>query len=82
MTMQQVRNDNATRLPLSSLSTPSIFASSPTLLSENKKTENFSTLRKLVLQLLEKETSCSQGIAFKQWKAALSTGYIEKVIGL
>jgi hypothetical protein len=33
--------------------------------------ENFSTLRKLVLQLLEKDRSTSHGIAFKQWRAAL-----------
>ena len=43
--------------------------------------ENFSTLRKLVLQLLEKDNSTSQGIAFKQWKAALSTDYLQKLVG-
>lgn len=42
---------------------------------------NFSTLRKLVLQLLEKDKSTKHGIAFKQWKAALSTDYLEKLIG-
>lgn len=44
--------------------------------------ENFSTLRKLVLQLLEKDSSTSQGIAFKQWKAALNINYMEKLINL
>jgi predicted transposase YbfD/YdcC len=43
--------------------------------------ENFSTLRKLVLQLLEKDKSVSNGIAFKQWKAALSLNYLEKLVG-
>ena len=43
--------------------------------------ENFSTLRKLVLQILQKEKSVSRGIAFKQWKAALNTDYLEKLIG-
>lgn len=43
--------------------------------------ENFSTLRKLVLQILEKDKSIKCGIAFKQWKAALSTDYLEKLLG-
>jgi predicted transposase YbfD/YdcC len=43
--------------------------------------ENFSTLRKLVLQLLEKDRSTSKGIAFKQWKAALNTDYLQKLVG-
>jgi predicted transposase YbfD/YdcC len=43
--------------------------------------ENFSTLRKLVLHCLEKEKSTDRGIAFKQWKAALNTDYLQTVIG-
>lgn len=46
-----------------------------------RASENFSTLRKLVLQLLEKEQSSSQGIPFKQWKAALNNDYLQKVVG-
>lgn len=42
--------------------------------------ENFSTLRKLVLQLLEKENS-SGGIELKQWRAALNTCFLQKVVG-
>lgn len=42
--------------------------------------ENFSTLRKLVLHCLEKETKTDGGIAFKQWKAALSLNYLAKLI--
>jgi predicted transposase YbfD/YdcC len=42
--------------------------------------ENFSTLRKLVLQLLEKDQSTAHGIAFKQWKAALSCSYLNSLI--
>ncbi|HEX2549390.1 MAG TPA: ISAs1 family transposase [Gammaproteobacteria bacterium] len=42
--------------------------------------ENFSTLRKLVLQLLEKDRSTSHGIAFKQWRAALNSKYLKKLI--
>jgi predicted transposase YbfD/YdcC len=42
--------------------------------------ENFSTLRKLVLQILEKDKSVKGGIAFKQWKAALNTKYLEKLL--
>ena len=44
-------------------------------------TENFSTLRKIVLGLLEKDNATQGGIAFKQWKAALNTDYLQKVIG-
>lgn len=43
--------------------------------------ENFSTLRKLVLRFLERENTTAGGIAFKQWKAALSTDYLQKLIG-
>ena len=43
--------------------------------------ENFSTLRKLVLHCLEKETSTDRGISFKQWRAALNPEYLKKVIG-
>jgi predicted transposase YbfD/YdcC len=42
--------------------------------------ENFSTLRKLVLHCLENETKTNGGIAFKQWKAALSLDYLTKLI--
>jgi hypothetical protein len=42
--------------------------------------ENFSTLRKLVLQLLEKDHSTFHDIAFKQWKAALNSKYLKKLI--
>jgi hypothetical protein len=42
--------------------------------------ENFSTLRKLVLHCLENETKTNGGIAFKQWKAALSLDYPTKLI--
>ncbi len=43
--------------------------------------ENFSTLRKLVLQLLEKDDSTPGGIAFKRWKAALNIKYLQRVVG-
>lgn len=42
--------------------------------------ENFSTLRKLVLQLIEKDKTTSHGIAFRQWKAALNSRYLKKLI--
>jgi predicted transposase YbfD/YdcC len=42
--------------------------------------ENFSTLRKLVLHCLDNETKTNGGIAFKQWKAALSLDYLTKLI--
>lgn len=42
--------------------------------------ENFSTLRKLVLQLLEKDNITKGGIAFKQWKAALNPLYLQKLV--
>jgi predicted transposase YbfD/YdcC len=41
--------------------------------------ENFSTLRKLVLHCLEQETKTNGGIAFKQWKAALSLDYLAQL---
>lgn len=43
--------------------------------------ENFSTLRKLVLQLLENESSVTKGIVSKQYKAIMSPSYLKKVVG-
>ena len=43
--------------------------------------ENLSTMRKMVLKLLEDETTSKNGIAMKRLQAALSTRYLRKVIG-
>lgn len=43
--------------------------------------QNLSSLRKMALFYLESEPSCLSGLECKQWKAALSIGYLEKVIG-
>lgn len=43
--------------------------------------ENLAVLRKMVLKLLEKETSSKHGIAMKRLQAALSTRYLRKVVG-
>jgi predicted transposase YbfD/YdcC len=43
--------------------------------------ENLGYMRKIVLKLLNDETSCSDGVAVKRIKAALSTRYLRKVIG-
>lgn len=43
--------------------------------------QNLATLRKMVLKLLEKESSSAHGIAAKRLQAALSTKYLRKVVG-
>lgn len=43
--------------------------------------ENLGYMRRIVLKLLNDETSCSDGIALKRIKAALSVRYLRKVIG-
>ena len=43
--------------------------------------ENLATLRKIVLKLLEEETSSKQGIAAKRLQAAFSSKYLRKVVG-
>lgn len=43
--------------------------------------QNLATMRKIVLKLLEEETSSKQGIAAKRLQAALSTRYLRKVVG-
>ena len=43
--------------------------------------ENLSTMRKMVLKLLEDETTSKNGIAMKRLQAAMSTRYLKKVIG-
>lgn len=43
--------------------------------------ENLCIMRKMVLQLLERENSCKEGIAMKRLNAALSTRYLRKVVG-
>jgi len=43
--------------------------------------QNLSTMRKIVLKLLENETSSRHGIAMKRMQAALSTRYLRKVVG-
>lgn len=42
--------------------------------------ENLATMRKMVLKLLENETTSTQGIAMKRLRAAISTRYLRKVI--
>lgn len=42
--------------------------------------QNFSSIRKMALFYLENEFSCLKGIEFKQWKAAMNTDYLQKVI--
>ncbi len=43
--------------------------------------ENLSTMRKLILKLLEDEETSKNGIGMKRLKAAMSTRYLQKVIG-
>jgi len=43
--------------------------------------QNLATLRKMVLKMLEDETSSKHGIAMKRVQAALSTRYLRKVVG-
>lgn len=43
--------------------------------------ENLGYMRKIVLKLLNDETSCSDGIAAKRIRAALSVRYLRKVVG-
>lgn len=43
--------------------------------------QNLATMRKIVLKLLEDETSSRHGIAIKRLQAALSTRYLRKVVG-
>ena len=43
--------------------------------------ENFSTLRKLILACLERETSYPHGILMKRWNAALNIDYMAKLVG-
>jgi predicted transposase YbfD/YdcC len=42
--------------------------------------QNLATMRKMVLKLLEDETSSKHGIAMKRVQAALSTRYLRKVV--
>lgn len=51
------------------------------LASRGYAAENLSTLRKLVLKLLENETSMPHGIKMKRLRAANSCRYLRKVIG-
>jgi predicted transposase YbfD/YdcC len=44
--------------------------------------QNFSSLRKIALYFLESEQSNKGSIESKQWKAALSTDYLQKVLGI
>lgn len=44
--------------------------------------QNLSSLRKIALFYLESETASLASIENKQWKAALSTDYLQKVINL
>ena len=48
----------------------------------NNASENMSVLRHLVLNLLRQETSFKKGLKAKRFKAALDTGYTEKVLQL
>ncbi len=43
--------------------------------------ENLGYMRRIVLKLLNDETSCTEGITIKRIKAALSTRYLRKVVG-
>jgi len=43
--------------------------------------ENLGYMRKIVLKLLNDETTCSNGIAIKRMKAAMSVRYLRKVVG-
>ena len=48
----------------------------------NNASENMSVFRHLVLNLLRQETSFKKGLKAKRFKAALDTGYTEKVLQL
>ena len=44
--------------------------------------ENMAVIRHVVLNLLRQEKSCKKGLKAKRFKAALDTGYADKIIQL
>jgi len=51
------------------------------LVTRGYANQNLATLRKIVLKLLERETTSKHGITMKRLQAALSTKYLRKVVG-